>query len=154
MLLRLLLLFTLIPLVELTLLVWIGRHTNWLVTLALIFVPGLIGAWLARLQGLRCWRAVQGQLAQGQLPAAALLDGLMILVAGILLITPGVLTDLTGLALLIPPVRRVVRHYVTQRLEARIVVLSQSRMRPYRAEADEDDQIIDVEHRRPDDSDA
>lgn len=152
MLLRLLLLFTLVPLVELTLLVWIGRHTNWLVTFALIFVPGLLGAWLARYQGLRCWRAVQGQLAQGQLPATALVDGLMILVAGVLLIAPGVLTDLTGLALLLPPVRRIVRRYVTRRLEARVVTFSQSRMRPHWEE--EDDQIIDVEHRPPRDSDA
>lgn len=149
MLLRLLVLFTLVPFVELTLLVWIGRHTDWLVTLALIFVPGLVGAWLARYQGLRCWRAVQEQLAHGQLPATALLDGLMILVAGVLLITPGVLTDLTGLALLIPPVRRVVRSQVTRRLEARVVTFSRSQRNPYQDE--EDDQILDVEHRRPED---
>jgi len=148
-LLRLLMLFTLVPFVELTLLVWIGRHTDWLVTLALIFVPGLIGAGLARYQGLRCWHAVQGQLAHGQLPTTALLDGLMILVAGILLITPGVLTDLTGLALLIPPVRRIVRSQVTKRLKARVVLFSRSQDSPYWD--GEGDQILDVECHSPED---
>jgi UPF0716 protein FxsA len=121
MLLRLFLLFTIVPFVEVLILVWIGKHTSLGVTLALIFLPGLLGAWLARREGLRCWREVRRQVYGGELPAAALLDGLLILVAGVLLIAPGVLTDLTGFALLIPPVRRLVRNRLSESLRARFV---------------------------------
>lgn len=154
MLLRLFLLLTIVLSIELALLVWIGWHTDWLVMLALIFVPGLAGASLARRQGLRCWRTAQEQLTQGQLPAAALVEGLMILVAGVLLIVPGVLTDLAGLALLIPPIRRAVRRFLTRRLEARVVAFTQSQVAPSRNEEEEDAQIIDVEYRRSGDFDA
>jgi len=147
--LRLLLLFTLVPLVELILLIWIGRHTGWTTTLALILVPGIAGAWLARRQGLRCWRTVQEQLARGDLPAGAVLDGLLILVAGVFLIAPGVLTDLAGVALLVPPLRRLLRGFLVHRLRSRITFFTPSGRRPAEAE---DEQIIDVEHRPPDES--
>ena len=124
MLLRLLLLFTLIPLVEVILLVWIAQHTNWMVTVALIFLPGLLGAWLARREGLRCLREVRRQVLQGEVPSGTLLDGLLILLAGALMITPGVLTDLAGFALLIPPVRGGVRRWLTGWLRARIVTVA------------------------------
>jgi UPF0716 protein FxsA len=145
-LLRLFLLFTLVPFAELVLLIWIGEHTSWLVTLAMIILPGMLGAALARHQGLRCWRAVQEQIARGELPTASLLDGVMILVAAVLLITPGLLTDLTGLMLLVPPVRRFMQESIARRLRARVVVFSQSHMRP---QTEEDEQIIDVEHQPP-----
>lgn len=116
---RLFLLFTLIPLVELTLLVWIAQHTNWIVTLALIFLPGFLGAWLARREGLRCLRAAIHQVRRGELPTDSLLDGVLVLVAGALLITPGVLTDLTGFLLLIPAVRQRVRRHIVRRIRAR-----------------------------------
>lgn len=147
--LRLFLLFTLVPFAELVLLIWIGEHTSWLVTLALIILPGVLGAALARHQGLRCWRTAQEQLSRGELPTASLLDGVMILVAGVLLITPGLLTDLTGLMLLIPPVRRFVRQSISRRLRARVVVFSQSHSQP---QGEDDEQIIDVEHQPPRDS--
>jgi len=148
-LLRLFLLFTLIPFAEVTILVWIGQHTSWLFALALIILPGMFGAALARYEGLRCWRAVQEQLGRGELPTAALLDGLLILVAGVLLITPGLLTDTTGLLLLIPPVRRFARHVISRRLQARLVVFS--RTPPHPAGGD-DEQTIDVDYRAPRDS--
>ncbi|MFH1924166.1 MAG: FxsA family protein, partial [Planctomycetota bacterium] len=70
MLLRLLLLFTLIPLAELALLVWISEHVMGLsATIGLVIFTGVVGAWLARQEGLRCWIEVQRQLAEGQLPA-------------------------------------------------------------------------------------
>lgn len=144
---RLFLLFTLVPLAELILLVWIGRHTGWLVTLALILVPGIAGAALARYQGLRCWRAAHEQLARGALPTNALLDGLMILVAGVLLITPGILSDIAGILLLVPPIRRAVRGYVTARLKAKVMVSSRAS-----GPRTEDEQIIDVEHYPTNDS--
>lgn len=148
MLLRLLLLFTLLPLVELTLLLWIAEHTGWLFTLWLVILTGLLGAWLARHEGLRCWREIHRRMARGELPADSLLDGLMILVAGAVLITPGVLTDLVGFALLMAPIRRLVRRYLARRIQAHIILgpAPDARHRP-----PERDDVIDVEHRPPDD---
>ena len=143
MLFRLLLLFTLVPLVELTLLLLIGRHMGLPFTLGLVIVTGVVGAWLARQQGLRCWREVQRQMSQGQLPAEPLLDGLMILVAGALLLTPGVLTDALGFALLLPPIRRRVRRYLAKRFKARIMVQP---MPGFGEHPGGRDDAIDVEH--------
>ena len=148
MLVRLVLLFTVLPLVELAVLLWIARHTGWDVTLGLVILTGVLGAWLARQQGFRCWQRFQQQMAQGELPADPLLDGLMILVAGAVLVTPGVITDLIGFSLLVPPVRRLIRRRVAQRLRARIVV------GPFQGAAGQgphDDDVIDVEHRPADD---
>ena len=109
MLLRLLLLFTLIPLAEAALLFYIADHTSWMFTLGLIIVTGVVGATLARREGFRCVRTIQDRMRQGELPADSLFDGLLILIAGAVLITPGILTDITGFALLIPGIRRVIR---------------------------------------------
>ena len=143
MLLRLFLLFTLIPLGELALLFWIARCTDWLFTLGLVILTGVVGAWLARREGLRCWLKVQEQLARGQLPAEPLLDGLMILVAGALLITPGVVTDLVGFGLLVPPVRRLVGRYLAARFKAHIIMHP---MPGFPDSPSKGDDVIDVEH--------
>ncbi len=147
MLLRLLLLFTLVPLVELALLIWISQYTGLLFTIGLVILTGVVGAWLAREQGLRCWLEVQRQLSRGELPAEPLLDGLMILVAAAVLITPGVLTDAAGFALLVPPIRRMVRRYLTERFRARITVQPIPGFGESQAEGDD---VIDVEHRPSD----
>lgn len=106
MLLRLFLLFTLVPLLELFLLLRIGALIGAGPTVLLVIGTGMAGAWLARSEGLRSWRAVRAELDEGRLPAAELLHSLLILVAGVVLVTPGVLTDLAGLLLLLRPVRR------------------------------------------------
>ena len=123
MLLRLLLLLTLAPLVELALLLALADHTGWRFALALVLVTGVLGAALARWQGLRCLRRLQEQLAAGQLPADPIMDGLMILVAAALLITPGILTDLTGFALLTPPVRKILKRHFRDHWKARFHVV-------------------------------
>lgn len=122
MLLRLLLLFTLIPLVELVLLLILADITSWQFTVALVLLTGLVGAALARHEGLRCLRSIRQRLADGDLPGDALLDGLLILLAGALLITPGVLTDLFGFALLLPAFRRVVKRTLAKRFRAHVHV--------------------------------
>ena len=153
MLVRLVFLFTIVPLAELAILVWIAQRTNWLVTLAMIVVPAALGAWLARRQGLRCWRAVQEQIARGELPTDSLLDGLLILIAGALLITPGLLTDTAGFLLLIPPFRRLARRRLVRRIQARIFVsLDGQRPGPEQQSKVLDARVIDVESRPPDKS--
>ncbi len=123
MLLRLLLLFTLVPLAELVLLLVLADATTWEFTLALVLVTGMLGAWLARREGLRCWRRVDEEIAAGRLPGDPLIDGLMILLAGALLVTPGILTDLVGFLLLIPPARRLLKNRLRRRFQARIHIV-------------------------------
>ena len=93
---RLLLLFIVLPAVELGLLIELGRRIGTLETLALIVVTGIVGASMARSQGLSLLSRVRKQIAAGEMPADSLLDGLMILIASALLVTPGVFTDAFG----------------------------------------------------------
>ncbi|MDQ7795085.1 MAG: FxsA family protein [bacterium] len=118
---RLLLLFTLVPILELGLLVEVGRRLGTAPTLGLVALTGLGGAWLARREGLGVLRAMQRDLAQGELPAAGLVDAVLVLIGGLLLITPGFLTDGVGLALLVPPVRQAIRHRLRRALERAVL---------------------------------
>ncbi|HSL82329.1 MAG TPA: FxsA family protein [Thermoanaerobaculia bacterium] len=120
--LRVLLLFTLVPFAELVLLLWIGDKIGFLPTVALILATGVAGAALARHQGLATWRRFQAALAAGRLPGTELLEGLLILVAGALLLTPGVLTDAVGFLLLVPPARRRIVRLGEVRLRGRVTV--------------------------------
>ena len=114
---RLALLFVVVPLLELALLLRIGQTVGFLPTMGLVVVTGVAGAWLARLEGLRTLWRLRDDLAGGQLPAQAIMDGLSILVGGALLLTPGILTDLIGFSLLLPPTRHAVQRRVRRRLE-------------------------------------
>ncbi len=106
------LLFTLLPIVELTILIRIGQATAWWAPVVLVILTGAAGAALARWQGLRVYRRIRDDARAGRMPADALVDGLLILLAGILLVTPGVVTDLVGIAFLIPPIRSLVKRGV------------------------------------------
>lgn len=120
MLLRLFLLFTLVPLAELFLLLRIGALVGLGPTLLLVIATGFAGAWLARREGLRSWGAVQSELSAGRLPAEELFHSLLILVAGVVLVTPGVLTDLAGLLLLVRPLRSGLIGRMRRGLERRV----------------------------------
>jgi UPF0716 protein FxsA len=117
-----LLLFTIVPLIELFLLVKLGTVIGIAPTILIVIFTGALGAWLARWQGLGVLRRVSEDLAAGRLPADALIDGLLILIAGAVLLTPGLLTDALGFVLLVPQGRAVVRRAVAARLEQRTVV--------------------------------
>jgi UPF0716 protein FxsA len=122
-LLYLFLLFTVGPLVELSLLLYVGTYIGPWATIGLVLLTGIIGAALARWQGVKAVTRVQRRMARGQVPADELFDGVLILVAGIVLVTPGILTDLMGFGLLIPPIRSVVksvlRKWAKKNLEVR-----------------------------------
>lgn len=105
MLFKLLVLFITVPFAELALLLYIADLTDWRFTLALVVVTGVVGSVLARSQGFRTYTQIQSELGTGRLPAQSMMDAVMIFVAGALLLTPGVLTDIFGLSLLIPPCR-------------------------------------------------
>jgi UPF0716 protein FxsA len=120
------LLFTIVPLVELALLIWIGGETEWWVPVLMVLGSGFAGALLARWQGWRALVRIREEIAAGRLPTEALVDGVMILVAGLFLITPGVLTDLLGIGLLIPPVRRVIQRSVVAWLRRNVEIRAAS----------------------------
>lgn len=117
---RLALLFVVVPLVELALLVQMGRWIGLWPTVALVFATGVLGAALARAEGMRTLWSLQQDLGEGRLPGRAILDGAAILVGGALLLTPGLLTDVVGFSLLFPPTRRLLQRWGRRRIERMI----------------------------------
>ena len=114
---RLILLFTLVPLVELFILIKIGGQIGALNTIGLVIVTAMLGATLARTEGLRTLQQIQSSLSQGRIPAEELIDGVLIFAGGILLITPGVLTDLFALVLLFPYTRLHFKRWLRRRFD-------------------------------------
>ena len=113
----LLFLFVVVPALELMLLIEIGRHIGTVATLALIALTGVVGASLARWQGLGILRRLQEDVAAGRMPGDSILDGVLVLLAGAVLMTPGVLTDAFGFLCLWPPFRRVFKRELMRRFE-------------------------------------
>jgi UPF0716 protein FxsA len=121
--LRLLLLLTILPALELYLLIQLGQWMGTIETVALILVTGAVGAALAKREGLGVLRQLQEEARMGLPPADRLVEGLLVLIGGVLLITPGVITDLTGFLLIAPPTRRWLAPRIKQWVGARINIL-------------------------------
>lgn len=124
---RLILLFITVPLAELALLLWIGSRVGVLPTVLLIILTGILGASLARHQGFATWRRFQAALDQGRIPGRELVEGLLILVAGAVLLTPGILTDTTGFLILVPPIRRLLAERIERAARGRLVIMGPGR---------------------------
>jgi len=118
----LLLLFVGIPLFELAILLYLASVTSVWTTLLLVVVTGVIGASLARRQGWTTYVRIQQELAEGRMPTESLLDAAMIFVAGAVLLTPGILTDIFGFSLLVPVCRRWYRDSVSRWIRSRFRV--------------------------------
>ncbi len=114
---RLFLLFTIVPMAELYILIKIGSYLGAFNTILLIVITGILGALLARLEGLRTLRQVMRSISQGIVPAEELVDSVLIFVAGIVLVTPGVLTDAMGLFLLLPYTRTIFKRWLRRKLD-------------------------------------
>lgn len=106
----LLVLFIVVPAVELWGLIAVGNVIGPWSTVALVILTGAVGAWLAKQQGLQVIRMVQLQLSRGQMPTETLIDGALVLAGGILLLSPGFFSDVVGIVLLIPYTRLIIRH--------------------------------------------
>ena len=119
---QLLLLFTLVPLIELVLLIKLGELTGVWTTIGIVILTGIIGASLARREGIKTWRRLEKSMREGISPGDDLIDALLILIAGAVLITPGLLTDLFGFGLLIPPIRKWVRNRLSRHFHSRIMI--------------------------------
>lgn len=113
-------LFIIIPLMELALLIQIGRWLGVGETIGLCILTAMVGAYLVRLEGLRVWLKLQSELSQGRMPADQLIDGVLILAGGIMLLVPGVITDLIGLTLLLPFTRFLYRRWLKKKFEKKI----------------------------------
>jgi UPF0716 protein FxsA len=103
--LKLFLAFTLVPFMEIYLLIKIGAQVGAFNTILIVILTGLLGASLARLEGIKTMTKVRDSLNRGDLPAEEMLDAMLIFVAGVVLLTPGFITDFAGLALLVPRAR-------------------------------------------------
>lgn len=116
MLLILFLVFVVTPIVELAVIVQVAGSTGLLNTIGLLVLVSVVGAWLVRHEGFSILRRAQVEAAQGRIPGREIVDGLLVLGAGALMLTPGFVTDAVGLALLFPPTRSLVRAVATRRL--------------------------------------
>lgn len=105
-------LFVTVPFVELYILMEMSRQLGLLPTLGIVVITGIAGAALAKHQGLGVLRRIRSEMSFGQMPGDALFDGMLVLIGAILLLTPGILTDLTGFSLLIPGTRLVFKKYL------------------------------------------
>ena len=119
MLLKLFLAFTIIPIIEIYLLIEIGSMFGALTAVALVILTGFLGAFLARMQGLQTLYRIQESLREGRMPSGELLDALLIGIAGLVLLTPGFLTDSAGFLLLIPSTRNAIKNRLRRQIELR-----------------------------------
>jgi UPF0716 protein FxsA len=117
---KLLIIFVFVPVMELYILIEAGRMIGIGATVGLIMLTGVAGAWLARSQGLEILRRIQQETAKGQMPAQTLIDGALILVGGLLLLTPGFFTDALGFSFLVPITRELWRKGLSAWLEKQV----------------------------------
>lgn len=114
-------LFIILPFVELFILLKLGSIIGTLPTLAIVIITGMTGAALARHQGLEVLRRIRTEMEYGRMPGDALIEGVLVLIGGVLLLTPGILTDSVGFLLLIPGSRSLFKQYLRQWIGRKIM---------------------------------
>ena len=119
---RLLILFITIPVLELCIFMMLGSKIGIPTTLAIIIITAILGAWLTKSQGLKALTKYQSALSQGRLPHEEVMDGLLILIAGAVLLTPGFLTDAIGFSLLVPTIRSFIKGIAKAYLSGKVTV--------------------------------
>ena len=148
----LVLLFIAVPIAELAVIIQVGQAIGVLPTVAILIADSILGSLLVRSQGRLAWRRLNEAIRAGRPPAREVLDGALILFGGALLLTPGFLTDILGIALLLPPTRAIVRGVLARRLLHRMTVSmtsAASRRRPpaRSGDADYEGTAVDVDPR-------
>ncbi len=119
----LLLLFLVVPFIELYVLIKVGAVLGVVNTIAVVLLVSAIGAWLVKREGLKTLRRIQVQLSELKVPTDELLDGGLIMLSGALMLTPGFVTDMVAIALLLPPIRKIVRRQLKARYGKRFSVV-------------------------------
>ena len=117
---KLLILFVVVPVTELYILIEVGKRIGSLTTIGIIIFTGILGAYLVKNQGFKILRKIQNDLNEGIMPGDSLIQGAIILAGGILLLTPGFVTDIVGFIFLIPVSRNVVKKYLLKWLQGKI----------------------------------
>src|SRR5215212_5601036 len=117
----LVLLFIVVPIAELYVIIQVGEAIGALPTIAILIADSIIGSMLMRAQGRSAWRRFNVALAEGRIPHREVLDGALVIFGGALLLTPGFLTDILGIVLLLPPTRAVVRRVLVRRFAGRMM---------------------------------
>jgi UPF0716 protein FxsA len=153
-LLPLILIFIVVPLAELYLIYLVGDAIGIVPTLAILVLDSLLGSWLLKSQGRAVWRRFNEAVQAGRMPHREVIDGVLVIFGGAFLITPGFITDVVGLLLLLPPTRSTFRRLVVARLGGRVVVAGVERAARRRAPGPDGDWVegsatdIDAEPRR------
>ena len=107
--------FTVIPFLEIYILIKLGSSFGFFTTLSIIIGTGLLGAHFVRQEGFRVWFEIQREMRNGNFPSNQLVEGLLLFIAGVILITPGLLTDIAGFLLLVPFIRNYIRNWINQK---------------------------------------
>jgi UPF0716 protein FxsA len=148
--LALILLFIVVPIVEIYVIIQVGQAIGAPLTIALLVVDSIIGSMLMRTQGRAAWRRFNEVIAAGRIPAREVVDGALVIFGGALLLTPGFVTDIFGAAFLLPPTRAVIRKLLVRRFSGLLIVAApgSARRRPPRGPgADVDSTATDVDPR-------
>jgi UPF0716 protein FxsA len=114
--------FLVVPIAELAVIIAVGSKIGVFNTIGLLIVISVVGAWLAKREGLGVLRRIRAQLDAGRMPTTELVDAFLVMFAGVLLLTPGFLSDCLAIALLLPPVRVFVRRSLRRYFAARIAL--------------------------------
>lgn len=142
---KLFLLFTIVPLIDLLVLIPLGQEIGLIPTILLVVVTAMVGSWLGAREGRQAWKRIREDLANARLPGDSVLDGLAVAMACALLVTPGVITDAFGLILLIPasrgPIKRFARSKFTNMLQNPDVTVIDLNQRATRWQNDD---VIDI----------
>ena len=123
----LLVLFVAVPIIELAAILQVGDWIGFWPTIGLLIADSILGSLLMRSQGRTAWRRFNETIAAGRPPAREVLDGVLIIFGGALLLTPGFVTDIAGILLLLPPTRAVLRRLLVRRFAARMIVSTHHR---------------------------
>jgi UPF0716 protein FxsA len=144
MLVPLVILFILVPIAELAVIIQVGEQIGVVWTVAILVADSILGSLLMRSQGRAAWRRFNVTLQAGRPPAREVLDGILVIFGGALLLTPGFITDIFGIAFLLPPTRAVVRRLLVRRFADRMIAAA-TRGRPGPFPADVDGDGVDVD---------
>ena len=143
----LVLIFIVVPIAELALLIQVGELIGVWWTIALLIADSILGSLLMRSQGRAAWRRFNAAIAEGRAPAREVLDGVLVIFGGALLLTPGFVTDVFGLAFLLPPTRALIRRLLVRRFAGRLVVSRPGSAPPRGAGFDVDGTASEVDPR-------
>lgn len=122
--------FIVVPLLELYVLIQVGQVIGPWWTILLLVLDSILGGWLIRREGSRAWRALRAAVEQGKLPARELADGVLVVLGGALMLSPGFVTDAFGILLILPVTRPVFRRLLTSYAASRVVVRTHGRPGP------------------------